>query len=257
MVSLPSILSQKYAESRGFSGYTVGTKYEDGRIHMTNPERPDMGEHIIWSGQACDSCPVDPVDLIKHLSNAKFSFTRLDLAVDAINCNLRPQQATEELRFGRCKTRAKKSPTNSDPRDKGYTQYIGTQASEIFLRIYDKAEEMGTVGDHTRVELVCKHGRANQAARQVVSGTDFRRMVVSFADFEEWSEWRAIMALPAVKLPSERPPSNTERWLLDQCAPALARMIYFASNTDFYERFKDEVMFRLEQLSKNGQTSGN
>lgn len=57
-----------------------------------------------------------------------------------------------------------------------------------------------------------------------------------------------------VKLPSERKETNTERWLLDSCAPALARVIYFASDTAFYEKFKDAVMLHLEQLSNRTKT---
>lgn len=256
-VSLPESLPQKFAETRGMNGYTVGSLYEDGRLLFTNPERPDMGVHLLWRGQACDDCPMDQKDLVNHLREAKFSFTRIDMAVDAMNFNLRPQRATKELELGRCKTRAKLSPTNSDPRDPGYTQRIGTLSSEISLKLYDKAEEMGIDADWTRIELTVRHARADHAARQIVSGTDYRAMVVAFADFPEWSEWKQIMDAVPVKLPSERKETNTERWLLDACAPALARVIYFASNTDFYERFKDAVMEHLVMLSSGEKTVHN
>jgi len=253
-VSVPESLPQKFVETRPMQGYNVGSLYEDGRILLTNTERPEMGAHLLWRGQACDDCPMDQHELIKHLVEAQFSFTRIDLAVDAINCNLRPQQATEELRHGRCKTRAKLSPTNSDPRDPGYTQAIGTYSSEISLKLYDKAQEMGVDGDYTRIELTVRQKRADHAARQIISGTDYRAMVVSFADFPQWDEWRRIMEIVPVKLPSQRKETNTERWLLDACAPALARVIYFASNTEFYERFKETVMVHLEQLSTGEKT---
>jgi hypothetical protein len=246
---MPQTLPSKFVETRAFNGYTVGSLYEDGRILMTNPGRPEMGAHLLWQGQACDDCPMDQKDLIGHLVDANFSFTRIDLAVDAMNFGLRPQQATEELNNGRCKTRAKLSPTHSDPRDPGYTQSIGKKTSEISLKLYDKAVEMGIDGDYTRIELTVRQKRADHAARQIVRGTDYRAMVVSFADFPQWREWKLVMDAIPVKLPSERKETNTERWLLDACAPALARVIYFASNTEFYERFKDAVMTNLEQLS--------
>lgn len=253
-VSLPETLPSKFIETRGLQGYTVGSLYEDGRILLTNPERPEMGVHLLWRGQACDDCPIEQHSLIDHLINADFSFTRIDLAVDAINFGLRAQQATEELKHGRCKTRAKLSPTNSDPRDPGYTQSVGKYSSEISLKLYDKAVEMGTDADHTRIELTVRHARAGHAARAIVSGTDYRALVVSFADFPQWREWRQIMEVVPVNLPSDRKETNTERWLLDACAPALARVIYFAANTTFYERFKDAVMLNLEQLSNGERT---
>jgi len=254
-VSLPSSLPSKYVETRAFNGYTVGSLYEDGRILMTNPGRPEMGSHLQWSGDACDDCPIDHIELLNHLMQSAFKFTRLDMAIDAINCNLRPQQATEEIKAGRCKTRARSAPRRDDAIEPGYTQYVGKKTSEIFLKLYDKAEEMGVVADHTRIELTARHARADHAARQVIQGTDFRALVVAYANFPDWREWQAIMDILPTKLPSERHETNTERWLLDACAPALARVIFFAANSDFYEKFKDEVMERLEQLSKNGQTS--
>jgi len=252
MVSLPQTLPSKFVETRAFNGYTVGSLYGDGRILMTNPERPEMGAHLLWQGQACDDCPIDHKKLVNHLLSANFSFSRIDMAIDCIGFNLRPERATEEIDQKRCKTRAKSAPRQDDAIKTGYTQYVGKKTSEIFLKLYDKAAEMGTDEDHTRVELTARHARADYAARQIVSGVDFRQMVVAFADFPHWREWQEIMDVVPVKLPAERPETNTERWLLDACAPALARVIYFASNTEFYEKFKDAVMINLEQLS-NGE----
>lgn len=251
-VSVPDILTSKFVECRPFKSYAVGSLYEDGRILLTHPDRPEMGQHLIWQGQACDACPIDHIWLLNHLITANFSFTQLDMAIDVINFNLRPQQSTEELAHDRCKTRAKKSPRRDDPRDKGYTQYVGKKTSEIFLKLYDKAEEMGEAGDHCRVELTVRHGRADKAAGQIVSGVDFRQMVVAFADFPAWCEWKAIMDVIPIKLPAERHETNTERWLLEQCAPALARVIYLKGNTEFYEEFIASTMIYLEQLS-NGE----
>lgn len=253
-VSLPETLPSKFVETRAFNGYTVGSLYEDGRVLMTNPERPEMGAHLLWQGQACDDCPMDHVALLKHLQNANFSFTRLDMAIDAINFRLKPQRATLEIRIGNCKTRAKTAPRRDDALDKGYTQYVGKKTSEIFLKLYDKAEEMGVDADHCRIELTARHARADKAAWEIVRGTDFRAMVVAYADFPNWNEWKEIMDVEPTKLPSERKETNTERWLLDACAPALARVIYFASNTEFYEKFKDAVMFNLEELSNGRRT---
>jgi len=253
-VSLPQSLSHNFVETSGFHSYTNGARFSDGRIHLKNEVRPEMGEHIIWSGEACDNCPVDIVTLVKHLITAKFSFTRIDMAVDAINFKLRPQRATKELNLGRCKTRAKKSDRQDDPRDVGYTQYVGRKASEIYLRIYDKAAELGVDGDHTRIELVAKGRRANYAALQVVQSVDYRAMVRAYADFPAWRQWRTIMDADPIKLPSERKETDTERWLLGVCAPALARAVYLADSTGLYEQFTNTFLNHLEQLSDGRRT---
>lgn len=253
-IDVPDILSQTAVEIKAFNRYSVGSLFDDGRTMLTNPSRPEMGTHIIWPGDACDLCPIEPEELVTYLHFAKFKFTRIDMAIDVIDFNLKPQHATREIKYGRIKSRASKSLTNSDPRDPGYTQYVGTKKSEIYLKLYDKAAEMGVEQDHTRIELTIQGKRAPQAAAEIVRRTDYRQLVVAFADFPKWSQWRQIMAVNPVKLPSQRKASNTEQWLLDQCAPALAKVIYFSSNTDFYEKFKDEVMQRLVELSNNRQT---
>lgn len=253
--TLHQILTQNFVECRAMNGYTVGSLYEDGRVLMSNPERPEMGVHLTWNGDACGRCPIDPTDLVKWLLNAKFSFTRIDIAIDIFNCNLQPEQAKEEIENGRCKTRAQKFPYWGDAGSPGFTQYVGKKTSESYLRIYDKAAEMGIEQDHTRVELVVRHTKAQAAAIAIVRGSDFRGLVVSFADFTEWREWRAAFQVPEVKLPSERKPTNTQKWLLDACAPALAREIVLSNNTDFYEKFKDAVMEQCIRLSNYRQTA--
>ena len=268
-INLPTILSQNFVETKAFNGYTTASLYSDKRVLMANPDRPEMGQHFVWNGEACGLCPVNPIDLIKHLSGARFSFTRIDFAVDLINCNVDPAQATEEINNGKCKTKALQFPfwAEAKPSDKsdkkeddktkpnkGYTQYIGKKASEVYARIYDKAAEMGIKQDHVRVELVVRHGRANYAAQTLAHNTDFRRLVVSFVNFEEWSEWAHAMDVPEVQLPKEQKLGNTEKWLLDACAPALARTIFLNPEAGFFEKFTDEVTRQLEQLSNKRQT---
>lgn len=260
-VDLPPILSQKFTETRPFNRYNSASLYEDGRIALVNTNRPEMGTHIVWGGQACDDCPIEPEALIEYLINARFKFSRIDMAVDVINHKMRPQRATKELSLGRCETRAEKSPRSDDPRDKGYTQYVGKKASQVYLKLYDKAEEMGIVADWTRVELTVRESRANSAARQIIQGTDYRSMVLAFANFPKWRQWNKAMVATPVKLPKEQAVGNTKKWLLDSAAPALAKVIFLTIsedeeeiNLDFYEKFKDEVMHRLEQLSENRQT---
>lgn len=260
-INVPSILTQERVESRPLNGYTVGAVYADGRRLDVHPGRPEMGSHMTWTGTACSNCPMDCIDLVAYLQAAEFSFTRLDMAIDVKGFNLRPKRATMERKYGRCKTRAKKDPLNAYASDVGYTQYIGTKSSQIFLKLYDKAAEMGVDEDWTRVELTVKSKRAAYAAREIVRGTDFRSLVVAYADFPAWRQWKQVMAATPVKLPAQRTQTNTERWLLDQCAPSLARVIFLEQNTElpegkveFYEKFKSVVIDELVRLSNNRQT---
>jgi hypothetical protein len=85
-------------------------------------------------------------------------------------------------------------------------------------------------------------------------------MVLAFANFPKWRQWTKAMAAAPVKLPKEQIVGNTEKWLLDSCAPALAKVIYFQQGRlkdgemSMFDKFVDEVGRRLDELSKNRQT---
>lgn len=253
-VTLPKSISQNWVETKAFNGYTTGSLFADGRIMMSNANRPEMGNHAVWNGEACRKSVEPPLSLIKYLGAFGFSFTRIDLAIDLINCNVQPEQATEEIKNERVKTRAREFPFWANAQGKGYTQYIGKKASEVYCRIYDKAAEMGVEQDHTRVELILRHSRANHAAREIVHRPDFRGLVLAYVDFPTWDQWVEAMAAPEVKLPAEQKETNTRLWLLNACAPALAREIVLSGDTQFYEKFKAAVALLCEQMSNNRQT---
>lgn len=241
---LPDSLPQEGIECYPLHGYNTGLKFSDGRMEFTHTTRPDMGLHIQWDGSSLDALSFPALDLVKFLLSAGARFTRIDLATDAIGYNLKPEDATNEIRQGRFKCRCKKTPCWFDPIYGGWTQYLGTKASEIHLRIYDKAKELGISGDYTRVELVVRGTRASKAAQAIVHGADFRELVAGYVQFPEWKEWREVMAAHAVALPAEKKETATDLWLLNQCAKTLARRLD--------ERGDDDLWFQfLEQVSAN------
>ena len=243
---LPSSLPQEGTECYPLHGYNTGTKFSDGRMEFTHTSRPDMGLHIQWSGTSLDNFSDDPLSLVKFLSSAGAKFTHIDLAIDARNYGMRPQDATEQIDAKKHRCRAKKAPHWGDALQPGYTQYLGTNASQIHLRIYDKAGEMGLADDWTRVELVVRGRRATKAAQAVISGVDFRSLVKGYADFPEWKEWCEIMVADAVTLPAEKKETATDLWLLNQCAKTLARRLD--------ERGDDELWFQfIDMVSRNRQ----
>lgn len=247
IVKFPDSLSSEGEECNGFHGYTTGFKYTDGRILMSNTSRPDMGQHVIWSGESLRKTPIPALELVSFMLSAGASITRIDLAVDCIGYSLMASRATEEIKNGNVKTRAQKFPTWHDPANPGYTQYIGTKSSEIFARIYDKAAEMGVVGDYTRVELSLKSKRAHGAARQIVDGASYSSLILGFVLFPEWKEWNDAMADFAITIPAEKKESATKQWLLKQCASSLAKCMLEDGDDEFYFKFVDEVRFQVQR----------
>jgi len=245
---LPDSVSQEGTECYALHGYNSGLKYADGRMEFTHTTRPDMGLHIQWDGHTLDNLNGTALDLVKFLFVAGAKFTRIDLAVDAKMFNLSPIRATIEMEYKKHVCRCKKGRVIHDPLVPGYTQYLGEPTSQIFLRIYDKAAEMGVIGDWTRVELVCRQTRAQKAAQAIVRGVDFRSLVKGYAHFPEWEEWCEIMVADAVALPAEKKETATDLWLLNQCAKTLARRLDELGDDDLWFKF-------LEQVKGNRKTN--
>lgn len=238
---LPDSLPTEGIECYPLHGYNIGTKFSDGRMEFTHTYRPDMGLHIQWDGSSLDRLSIPVLSLVDFLLSAGAKFTRIDLAVDAQNYGLRPEDATNEIREKRFKCRCKKTPAWFDPTFGGWTQYLGTKASEIHIRVYDKAAELGIDGDYTRVELVVKGKRAQKAAQAIVQGIDFRSLVAGYVQFPEWKEWREVMAADAVALPAEKKETATDLWLLNQCAKTLARRLDELGDDELWFRFLEQV----------------
>jgi|SRR5687767_4380007 len=249
-ISYPPILTQKYIPCKGYLNYSEGSQFEDGRRSYCNPNHPEWGTHIIWTGKALADCPMPASSLVTSLFNAGFSFSRIDLAIDAKNFNLKPSDATEYIAKKEIKTRAKKFPAWYDPSGNGYTQYVGRKASEIYLRLYDKAAEMGKNEDWARVEIVIRGKRAARAAEQIIQDVDFRSLVRGYCDFTSWDNWNEIMHAEAIELPADRSSSNTLNWLFSSAAPSLAREMALSEEPEIiFLKFKDIVMQVYNELN--------
>lgn len=245
----PLNLAKEYNECKPFHGYTEGTKFIDGRVMLTNASRPDMGTHIIWSGGSLQDIPMPASGLVHFLSRHGFRFTRLDFAVDMRNWGIKPRHATRYIRRKQFICRAKKYPVNYDPVYGGYTQYCGTKASEVFLRIYDKAAQMEVSGDWTRAELVASGRRANVASAALIRGEDFRGLVGGFIRFPKWDKWNEAMGANVVSLPAEKKLSATEKWLLTQCAPALGTLLAKHPDNTFLNLFLEVALAQREAIA--------
>lgn len=247
-VHYDSRLSSTKTECKSFNAYNVGVRYSDGRVELHHTTRKEMGTHVITSGEVLDHFPIPPIEFLSSLVANHARITRLDLAVDVKNGNLKPERATELLKQGKAKKRTRKNPRWDDPGNPGYTQYFGKKSSEVFVRIYDKAAEMTGTGDWTRVEIVYHAERAHSAALKVLKNADFRALIRGFLDFEDWPEWSEIFTQEPISVKSEKKDTNTQLWLLRVAAASLAREIHLAGDDDFYFRFIDSVKVKLEEL---------
>ena len=248
-MSYPPEFDQKRVQTRPLNGYDIAVRYGDGRLEMQNSKRIDMGIHFTWSGEVLRNLPISAPEALEYMISSGATITRIDIAIDVFNMGLDPRRATAEIEAGNIKTRAKQKPFWGSPGEKGYTQYVGKKSSEIFLRIYNKAAEMGIEADYTRVELSVKDERAHKAAIAILRGDSYRSLVLGFCTFPLWDEWLEVMGMDAISLPAERTTSKTKEWILRSVVPAIARELELDGDDDFWFQFIEQVRIKRAELA--------
>jgi hypothetical protein len=243
-------LSKERTEFKPFNAYNTAVRYQDGRIELSHTTRKEMGVHVIASGDCLRKMPITAQEYVIFLIGVGATITRIDISMDIKGSTLSVNRARCEVKNGRAKTRSREFPFWDDSTgNKGATQYIGKKSSTVFTRIYDKAKEMGMEGfKWTRVETVYQAEKAHSAAIVVSSGLDPRNLIKGHIDFPHWQKWQRCMSETAYNVKSEVKDTNTQKWLLLTCAPALAREIHLSGDDDFYFRFIDAVKTKLEEL---------
>lgn len=179
-----------------------------------------MGVHVMISGAGCRQYearqPLKKLLLFLTILDERVNFSRIDLAIDdrsdQLICFERIHQAAIARLFTSrwSKWDELNSRRSATGEYLGRTMYFGSQASDIFCRIYDKtlerranADKPVGVPDHwTRLEVIYKKDRAKQLVYHIVDrhvpvGTAVRGTLNQYLRF--------------VKCPSN-PDQNKSRW---------------------------------------------
>lgn len=131
-------------------------------------------------------------------------FTRTDLAMDDRSGLLARDRIGEAIYSKRLVSRARKTRLDTaqeNGKDDGWTWYIGSQHSNMSVRVYDKAAEQGVPGPWVRLEVVARHEFADALTRQVLSegSTPVIEQLNRYMRFTERSpsdsnkwRWRAV-----------------------------------------------------------------
>lgn len=183
--------------NKGRFGYHKQLKWVGGNIFVlyndlpetteNKPETADrMGVHMMLSGAGCRQYearqPLKKLLLFLTILDERVNFTRIDLAIDdrsdqLINFSRIHDAAINRLFTSRwSKWDELNSRRSATGEYLGRTMYFGSQASDIFCRIYDKtlerkanSEETTGLPKHwTRLEVIYKKDRAKQLVYHIV-----------------------------------------------------------------------------------------
>jgi len=252
----PESMNRDYIATKAMNGYTEAKLFRSGVIEMMNPKYQKMGVHIIYSGKVLERLENESgIDrnyiLAQHIMQGA-KLTRLDIAIDVKDSGLNLDALWQELECKNAKTKSQHSREEKGF-GKGYTVYVGSRKTRRKLvRIYDKAIELGWDNiDYKRIELEMRRDIARNAANSYLKShfdneyvNSIINGVVSFPDMQLWQE---IMSNESAKIPvAESGSGNTEKWLMRQVAPAMARTLI--SSPEFAEKFNKQVSFLIEKL---------
>lgn len=251
----PSFMPASAKEIRPLPNYTHGLIFGNGAKVFWHTTRMEMGRHIIFSGSCCDIIGENLTECLRYAQSNAFKITRLDLAFDVRNTNLSIQHGINLVMKGEVKTHAHKAPIIKDGMGQGVTLQIGVKGSAQFVRIYDKAAEMGIDGKWIRVETSYGSRKANQATKTYLQGTSVRAMVRGYVDFPKWRKWGAILEYTAVSVVYTKTITNTRKWLYESVAKSIAREMLFDDGEDFWEHMQQRVKWEYKALMASEQVT--
>lgn len=175
---------------RGRYGYDLGYTV-DGLINVFySAKRSDMGVHVEMTGQGVRKYEtvmkaegVTWAQVFEHLSSFA-TFSRIDLALDEYEGLVGFNDIIEKIErgehVGRCRSFKVISGRDSYGHHTGTTIYMGSNKSDIMLRVYEKNFERQQKGYEVetpiwnRWELVLKHEKANDfVTRYLEDGYSF------------------------------------------------------------------------------------
>lgn len=239
-------------------GYTWARKFVPyGVTESINPSRPEMGTHIVYSGQSLTrlaAASVSPLTILQKIRDGGGKVTRIDLALDVRDSGLKLAHMQESFENGEVVSNSRKITPMGRIRDSQGTLYIGSRTSEAFMRIYDKAYEQLRIGeDWLRIELELKGSKARKAHDALLSGKWgelIPSLIRGFCDWPYYEAWLNIFTVePSIMVTDKRTGSDTRKWLMEQVAPALARYAV-EQDTETLQQFNDEVISLVRKFER-------
>lgn len=241
----------------GKNGYSNVRQYSKGQMEMMNPNRPDMGIHVIYSGQTLTNIEADlkisrDAVLNWHLDRGG-KVTRIDYALNIYDSGLILDDLWQALEDDSAKTKASHTRIQNG-KNKGYTVYVGSKKKpKKLIRAYDKAKQMNDfVSDYLRVELQTNQDVARDGLNIYV-GADNKYEVVAgmikaFCDFPTIEKWTEIFNHDNVKIPvATHVQGNTEKWLLEKVVPSLAKVVF--QRSEFMIEFQQALKSKIHELA--------
>ena len=249
----PDYIETKWKPISPLRNYTNGEENSQGVKRFWNTVRADQGRLVVLGGSSLDMIGENREQLLSYTAGLDNKITRVDYCLDVIEGLFNPTNVVSHLRNRDVITHARTIPRIQDDWRGGFSQYVGTKASETYTRIYDKAAEQGVSGKWARIETVYQGDRAEASLQAYLLHKSTRKLILAHVDFPKWKAWRRIMRGDKAKLIVQTRASNTRTWLLEQVAPSIAKELLLDDDQSFLFEMMERVRFEYKRLSKDEQ----
>jgi len=230
-------------EDKPLHGYDSALKYTSGIVAMWCQQRDDMGCHVVLSGKTLETLALAGIStrtLLESAIELHGKISRLDLAIDAIDENVAPDDIYVAAKRGLTKGTAR-NVERRESIDGGITVYIGSRESDKFARLYDKGVESKTGTDWKRLEIELKGDVAKQYGRMVAMqpessiatfawSTASKMLMTNVGNYPVYGTKSELISMPKIEKTTD-----TERWIHTQIIPMLQRYIEAHPESSVYD----------------------
>lgn len=180
-----------FTESKsGGMGYKKSMRA--GNIVIFYDGAENMGCHVSLTGQGCRQFEAIYTESYRWitfmilLTDLGANFGRIDIAIDNVDGLLDLDLLEECINNKQIRSRFKSghkienftfAPDDHTPQ--GKTLYVGSPASRLKFRFYDKAAQMKLDGHWVRAEIQCRAERSEEAVRLLLTGIEVGKLATS------------------------------------------------------------------------------
>lgn len=178
------------ASASGGMGYKSSIR--SGNIVVYFDGNVGMGCHVSLTGQGCrqyDGMMRDKkhgwYQLFHRLQAIEAKITRLDIALDNVDGTLDLDKLEQDIKDKHVRSifkgghKHEKFSFGDDDDKQGKTIYLGSPASRIKFRFYDKSAQLGIDSHWVRCELQLMAERAQEAIKHILASTEVGTLAVS------------------------------------------------------------------------------
>ena len=249
---------EDWMSGKGMNSYQHSLRHPLGHVIQWSNVRDEMGINCLFTGMPLKELfdrGVDTLDIVRWMHQEGFKFRRLDLALDVFGVEI----DLEELQRLKYKGSIQKKPClykDGPDCEEGSTLELGARGSDKWVRIYDKAAQMGMKDTlWTRFEIQCKDRVAIKVGKEIAALDDagvgkFAIGMMKYMWNPESELIQMIFNAEPQKVSGTKDTNHrTYDWLMSTVSVTMAKTILEMPHRDVMRTFQQEVEKHIKEIA--------